>query len=249
MKNLSLPTWVLMVVLGVGSGVLQAQIPQEFTNLKVLPPETERREVISMMRAFAGALGVRCNHCHVGENPTSLEGYDFASDEKEAKKVARVMMEMTREINHTLLPKTERSELLQVTCMTCHHGLTRPQTLSEVLAHAIAEDGVDAATARYRELRQESYGRGSFDFGEGTLIDLANERIQEHDTRSALVLLELNLEFYPDSWMSHFTLGEIHRHAGNRGEAVKHYDRAVAIAPENRRLSRRVQSLKGQLQP
>ena len=79
------------------------------------------------MRGFTGALGVRCNHCHVGPGPATLEGFDFASDAKETKKVARVMIRMTQEINTRLLPQTGRSPLTEVRCMTCHRGVTKPE--------------------------------------------------------------------------------------------------------------------------
>ena len=72
-----------LVILSVAIAPVAAQIPDEFTNLKVLPKEISRRELVSIMRGFAGALGVRCKHCHVGENPDSFEGYDFASDDPE----------------------------------------------------------------------------------------------------------------------------------------------------------------------
>ena len=66
-----------------------AQIPDQFTNLKVLPKDIAKGELVSLMREFSGALGVRCGHCHVGESATSLEGFDFAADDKEPKRVAR----------------------------------------------------------------------------------------------------------------------------------------------------------------
>jgi len=104
-----------------------AQIPEKFTNLRVLPKDIPREELVRVMRGFTGALGVRCNHCHVGPGPATLEGFDFASDDKEAKRVARVMMRMTREINTRLLPQTGRSPLTEVRCMTCHRGVAKPE--------------------------------------------------------------------------------------------------------------------------
>ena len=71
-----------------------AQIPQTFTNLQVLPKDIPRAQLVSTMRGFAGALGVRCTHCHVG--PDDLQGMDFATDEKESKKIARTMLRMVR---------------------------------------------------------------------------------------------------------------------------------------------------------
>ena len=104
-----------------------AQIPEKFTNLQVLPRDIPREELVRVMRGFTGALGVRCNHCHVGPGPATLEGFDFASDDKETKRVARVMMRMTQEINTRLLPQTGRSPLTEVRCMTCHRGAAKPE--------------------------------------------------------------------------------------------------------------------------
>ena len=104
-----------------------AQIPETFTNLQVLPKDIPRAELVGIMRGFTRALGVRCDHCHVGPGPATLEGFDFASDGKETKKVARVMMRMTQEINTRLLPQTGRSPLTEVRCMTCHRGVAKPE--------------------------------------------------------------------------------------------------------------------------
>jgi len=35
-----------------------AQIPKEFTNLEVIPKDVESRQLVGIMRNFAGALGV-----------------------------------------------------------------------------------------------------------------------------------------------------------------------------------------------
>ncbi|MBM3264394.1 MAG: c-type cytochrome [candidate division Zixibacteria bacterium] len=111
------------------AGRVSAQIPQQFTNLKTLPKDIKRADLIQFMRGYATDLGVRCNHCHVGENPASLDGYDFASDAKEPKRTARVMIAMTQAINTTYLPETGRKPLAEVKCATCHHGAVRPQHL------------------------------------------------------------------------------------------------------------------------
>ena len=78
-----------------------AQIPDEFTNLELLDPEISKSDLIGTMRNWANGLGVRCNHCHVG--PDNLQGMDFATDEKAAKRTARRMLVMSRGINGDLL--------------------------------------------------------------------------------------------------------------------------------------------------
>ena len=148
-----------VVMPGAATAAAAAQIPSTFTNLDVVPSDISRDELVGIMRNFASALGVRCDHCHVGDNPDTLEGFDFAYDEKETKRVARAMMRMVGEINGSSIPATGRNPagLLEVGCVTCHHGATRPQTLPQVLGDALEEGGADAAVARYRELRDEYY--------------------------------------------------------------------------------------------
>jgi hypothetical protein len=62
-----------------------APAPPAPKNLQILKPQ----EVGPAMRAFAFGLGVQCGYCHMME-PTR----DLASDEKQAKKTARLMLQM-----------------------------------------------------------------------------------------------------------------------------------------------------------
>jgi hypothetical protein len=106
----------------------RGQFPDKFTNLKVLPKDISKQELQSTMRGFAFALGVRCEHCHVEKTPTE-SGYDFSADDKQAKKTARVMLRMVARISRDYLGtlvQEDRSPVIRVECMTCHHGLTRP---------------------------------------------------------------------------------------------------------------------------
>lgn len=214
---------------------LRAQVPESFTNLQVLPKDVERRALIDTMRGFAGALGVRCIHCHVGENTDTLEDFDFASDDKETKRVARAMMRMTREINDNLLPKTGRENLLTVGCITCHHGVEKPQGLREILAAELEAGGVDAVAAKYRELHAKYYGKGAYDFGEFTLTSLA-ERVarDQNDPETALALLDLNAELHPESAYTYVMKGRILTSTGARDAAIRSFERAVELDTENR---------------
>ena len=107
-----------------------AQIPDKFTNLKVLPKDIGKRDLINMMKGATRGLGVRCTFCHVGEGD-DLSTFDFAADEKSHKVKARVMFSMVRQINKEFLPKivkkTEKPP--QITCFTCHNGEEHPQLM------------------------------------------------------------------------------------------------------------------------
>jgi len=57
----------------------RAQIPDKFTNLRVLPKDIAKPKLVETMRAWSGALGQRCDFCHV-ERKAPEHGNDFASD-------------------------------------------------------------------------------------------------------------------------------------------------------------------------
>jgi hypothetical protein len=73
--------------------------PDSFTNLKVLPKNIGKQELIATMRGFALGLGVRCTYCHVGREGAPLDSLKFASDDKRTKRAARVMIGMVNHIN------------------------------------------------------------------------------------------------------------------------------------------------------
>jgi hypothetical protein len=103
-------------------------IPQQFTNLQILPKATSQAELLDIMKSFATDLGVRCEHCHVGEG-NDLTRFDFAADTRPAKDIARRMIRMTVTINNELLKGIGRpSDEPKVTCQTCHRGNRKPRT-------------------------------------------------------------------------------------------------------------------------
>ena len=144
--------------------------PDSLVNTRIIPRTTPVQAVIGRMRNFSADLGVRCTHCHVGEEGKPLSTFDFASDEKRTKLVAREMMRMVEDINTRLqtLPGREANGL-RVTCATCHHGLSRPMTLAAYMTEAATTAGVDSAVRSYKALWQRYYGSDAYDFREGSL--------------------------------------------------------------------------------
>src|SRR4051794_29183086 len=69
-----------------------------YENLKVLPKNTTKQQMDSIMRHFSASLGVKCTHCHVRGNDEQ-KNFDFASDANENKGVARSMFKMMNKIN------------------------------------------------------------------------------------------------------------------------------------------------------
>ena len=109
----------------------QNPIPEKFTNLQVLPKDITRPELVQMMRGFSMQTGSRCSHCHLGEESQDLSEYDFASDARPLKAVARKMILMLRAINGPLLEGVGTAAVPgspKVTCFTCHRGVKKPLT-------------------------------------------------------------------------------------------------------------------------
>ena len=117
----------------------QAAVKSNFKNVQVLPRDLSREQLIAIMRTFTRGLGVRCNHCHVVTATTPKEELDFASDAKEEKRVARVMIQMTQQINGAWMERVEQAEGhaataspaawadQRVSCWTCHRGKAEPE--------------------------------------------------------------------------------------------------------------------------
>jgi len=97
----------------------------EFHNLQVFPQNITHDELIANMRGFARALGTRCEHCHAANPPGSKEQFDFASDAKPEKNVARAMMRMTRGANQQIASVVNPHGQM-IACNTCHRGHTVP---------------------------------------------------------------------------------------------------------------------------
>lgn len=184
--------------------------PDSLVNVQVIPRNTPPTQVIGMMRNFAGALGVRCTYCHVGQEGVPLAQLDFASDERRHKLVARQMMRMVQDINRRLDTIPERpSARAEVTCMTCHRGVARPVPLAQLLSETAVAVNADSAARAYRVLRQRYYGRDAYDFGELSINSAALRVARAGRVDDALALLRLNEEFFPTSAGASVTRGNV----------------------------------------
>jgi tetratricopeptide (TPR) repeat protein len=205
--------------------------PESLVNVKVMPRSTPVSQVVGMMRNITFALGVRCQYCHVGEEGMPLAQFDFAKDEKRTKLVARQMMRMVEEINRRLdtLPHgpDHAHDSVEVTCATCHRGVSRPVPLFQLMINAAAAGGADSASHLYRSLRQRYYGRDAYDFGEGTLNIAAFRLGRAGRFDDAFALLRLNEEQFPGSSGMAVFRGNVHLMQGDTAAAAAAYREAI----------------------
>ncbi len=190
------------------------------------------------MRRFKLALGVECSHCHKGTDNRSFSDFDFAADEKEAKRIARKMLHMVSTINGMVsgLERGPDHKPLEITCVTCHRGNSRPVMMKEVLVETYAEHNgsIDAVIAKYRQLREKNYGGFAFDFGEFPVSAFAFTLNTQGQPEAAIKLQKMNEKFHPDSPNNPSGMGFICRQAGQLELAVSAFRRSLEINPSGR---------------
>jgi hypothetical protein len=244
---------VRVVLFGIGiallSGAAGAQAPGKWppdslVNVRVIPKATPVIQVVGTMRNFAGNLGVRCQFCHVGEEGMPLERFDFASDQKRTKLIAREMMKMVQEVNRRLDSLPGRaSPPVQVTCATCHHGVSRPMPLSQVITEAATAAGADSAVRAYRALRARYYGSDAYDFGESSLNTAAFRLGRANKFDEAFAMLKLNEELFPGSSPMYVFRGNISLMKGDTSAAAAAYREAVRRDASNEEAKGRLRNI------
>jgi tetratricopeptide (TPR) repeat protein len=233
---------LLLMLLALSAGTI-AQIPDKFTNLQVLPKEISKADLVSLMRNYAGDLNVRCGFCHTGGDPNTLQGVNFASDENDKKKTARLMMRMVQSINNDHLSKLGMKPAAQVTCLTCHRRNSDPRTMDVVLVESIKKDGAEAAVALYRKLKTENYGNGKYDFSDIPLNKVGEQLIDSDKIKEATVVLELDAELNPQSEWGRYLLGVAHATGNEKEKARTDFKKVLELNPKNGMAKKRLEAL------
>ncbi len=99
----------------------------QYKNLKVLPKNTTKKQLDSVMHHFTASLGVKCNYCH--QYNAEQKSMDFVSDANEKKGIARDMMKMTQKLNKKYFHVNNVKSLtaaLEISCYSCHNGKAHP---------------------------------------------------------------------------------------------------------------------------
>jgi tetratricopeptide (TPR) repeat protein len=208
--------------------------PDSLVNTKVIPHDTPVMQVVGTMRNFAISLGVRCHFCHAGEEGKPLSEYDFPNDDKRTKQVARQMMRMVAEINRRLDTIPSRPDPgVEVTCRTCHRGVSRPVPLATIVAEATVAGGADSGTRVYHDLREKYFGRDAYNFGEESLNIAAFRTAQQKRPEDALKLLTLNEAQFPQSSGLSVFRGNILLMQGDTAAAAAAFREAIRRDPHN----------------
>ena len=209
----------------------QQQAPK---NLQILPKD---QPVIPVMQQFTQALGVGCDYCHV---------QDRSADDKPTKNKARQMILLAREINEKLPTAVSKpaDDTTRVSCTTCHRGVAIPKALADILVATDTATGSKDAIQQYWDLRKRYFGSASYDFSEGSLVQVG-QRLTAEKPDDALAFLQLNTEFFPQSSRTYQALSQAHMKKNEKDAAIKDLEKAAALDPQNQGLRRQLDQLKG----
>ena len=183
-------------------------------------------DIMPLMQEIVQGLGVQCEYCHSAPR---------GSGQPEPKKdIARQMIAMTRELNTRVQTATGKPapQAVQVKCVTCHRGVPIPRQLSEIVMLTLREKGAAAAADQYRDLHQRFYGRAAYDFGEDTLVGVA-QPLASARPDDAIALLKLNLEFYPQSAKTYAGIAFAYTRKYDDPTAITYYEKSVQLDPNN----------------
>jgi len=195
------------------------------------------------MASVAAALGVTCDYCHAGRGAEPK----LTANGKPRLEVGREMIAMTASLNATVQAATGKTtrEATAVTCATCHRGVAIPRPLADILILTGVREGADAAVKQYRDLRGQYFGRGSYDFGEDTLLGVAR-RLANARPEVAIPLADLNMEFFPKS-VNTLVVKAIAQSGHDDEAAVATLKKALEIEPENGEIKGRLYQIEEML--
>jgi len=240
--------YTLLVLLFYSIGSI-AQIPDSFVNLKVLPHDITKDDLMSVMKSFTSSLGVRCDFCHVGEAGQPLSTFNFVSDEKNNKKKARIMYNMVQDINNDYLSELSQfsKHIIQVECVTCHRGAMEPESLEDILYEAVEDKGINEAISTYHQLYEKYYGGFAFDFRDHSLVSLSEMLCENNMFDEAIVFDSLNIKMYPKSGTAYFGLAEAFEKKGEKENAIKNYQKSIELNPHNSdKINKKIDALKSE---
>ena len=215
-------------------------------NLQFFPKDMTGQQILPIMQNFNAALGVNCTYCHNSEPPVDNPKNDFASDEKETKKKARVMLVLARDINMKLQSELGKpaNQLANVQCVTCHRGVAIPKQLVAIMMETAGKDGVNKAVQQYQELRKQYYGAQAYDFTDATLFAAANQSLAANKPDDAIAFAQLNLAYHPTSARSYQAMSQAFQRKNDKPKAIQALEKAVEIDPMNQGYKNQLQQLK-----
>jgi CubicO group peptidase (beta-lactamase class C family) len=109
------------------------------------------------------------------------------------------------------------------------------------LGETVVNRGVDAAVARYRELKRTNPDGYSFD--ERALNRLGYMLLRKDRNANAIAIFKLNVEEYPQSGNVYDSLAEAYAKDGQKQLAIANYRKCLEVDPKNQSAANKIKEL------
>src|SRR6266542_2638808 len=125
-----------------------------------------------------------------------------------------------------------------------HHVATR--SLPELLKEAVSVDDFKLAAERYRRWKADPIN--AYADPEDLLNSLGYELMPTKRLDQAIEIFRLNVAAFPQSANAHDSLGEAYRTRGDTEAAIKSYEKALELNPNQRSATEALRMLRGRVQ-
>ncbi|HEU5132060.1 MAG TPA: hypothetical protein VFT26_08165, partial [Pyrinomonadaceae bacterium] len=100
-----------------------------------------------------------------------------------------------------------------------------------MLDKTIAEKGIEAGIAQYRDLKARQ--AATYDFAEPELNRLGYQLLRTGKAKEAIEIFKLNVEAYPQGFNTYDSLAEAYMTINERELAIQNYKKSVELNPNN----------------
>ena len=121
------------------------------------------------------------------------------------------------------------------------HG---PQIGAKDLLSLIDEKGIQEGMDQFHEMRSQSQTLPRYIFDEEVLSDLGYTFAARDRMDEAIEIFQLNVELHPQSWKAYTDTGDAYRKKGDKEMAIRHYEKARELNPENAGIAEKLRRFK-----
>jgi imidazolonepropionase-like amidohydrolase len=111
-------------------------------------------------------------------------------------------------------------------------ALASRKSIADPLLQTIREKNAGAAVRQYHELKTSELE--TYDFGEDELNTLGYQLIAMKRFKDSIEILKLNVEAFPTSSNAYDSLGEAYMDNGDKEQAIKNYEKSLALDRSNK---------------
>jgi glyoxylase-like metal-dependent hydrolase (beta-lactamase superfamily II) len=115
------------------------------------------------------------------------------------------------------------------------------ESAARLVQEALTAGGPDAGVKKFEDLKA---GKGHYFFNERQFNSAGYMLLNSGRVEEAVALFKMNMELFPDSWNVYDSLAEAYAVKGEKELAIKYYDKALQLNPDNQNAKERLKNLK-----